>query len=81
MNRKYMDCREAPSVSGCTLRISGGEEEVVRAAAEHEASVHDEPDTPRLREEIRASLGDEDESSIQAPRRDVVQGRMPPAPH
>lgn len=61
MARKYMDCRDAPNVAGCTLRISGEENEVVRAAAEHAASVHQEKDTPKFREELRRHLKDESE--------------------
>ncbi|WP_407061447.1 DUF1059 domain-containing protein [Actinomadura napierensis] len=36
-----------------------GPDEVVRAAAEHAASVHGHADTPELREEIRKGLKDE----------------------
>jgi predicted small metal-binding protein len=57
--RKVADCREFPSESTCTLAISGEEEEVVRAAAEHAASMHGHPDTPELREQIRSGLRDE----------------------
>jgi predicted small metal-binding protein len=59
MSRKVADCRSMPSESGCTLTISGEEDEVVRAASEHAASVHGHEDTPQLREEIRAQLQDE----------------------
>jgi predicted small metal-binding protein len=59
MPRKIIDCRESPSVSGCTLTIAGEEEEVVRAAAMHAADVHEHEDTPELREEIRKGLKDE----------------------
>ena len=59
MARKVADCREMPSESGCTLTIAGAEEEVVRAAAEHAASVHGHQDTPELRAQIRAALKDE----------------------
>ncbi|TDE19582.1 DUF1059 domain-containing protein [Actinomadura sp. 6K520] len=57
--RKVADCRELPSESGCTLTITGEEDEVVRAAAEHAASVHGHTDSPELREEIRGMLKDE----------------------
>ncbi|URM99435.1 DUF1059 domain-containing protein [Actinomadura madurae] len=57
--RKTADCRDMPSESGCTLTISGEEDEVVRAAAEHAVSVHGHADTPELRDEIRAHLKDE----------------------
>ena len=59
MSRKVADCRRMPSESGCTLTISGEEEEVVRAAAEHAVSVHGHEDTPELRDEVRSMLEDE----------------------
>lgn len=59
MARKVADCREMPSESGCTLTISGEEEEVVRAATEHAVSVHGHTDTSELRAQIRAMLKDE----------------------
>ncbi|MFG2624030.1 DUF1059 domain-containing protein [Streptomyces sp. NPDC048473] len=59
MTRKVADCRKYPSVTDCSLTISGEEEEVVRAAAEHAVSVHEHTDGPELREQIRASLDDE----------------------
>jgi len=57
--RKTADCRDMPSESNCTLTISGEEEEVVRAAGEHAASVHGHANTPELREMIRGGLKDE----------------------
>jgi predicted small metal-binding protein len=57
--RKTADCREFPSEVGCTLTISGEEEEVVRAAVEHAISCHGETDSFELREQIRESLKDE----------------------
>jgi predicted small metal-binding protein len=59
MTRKVADCRNAPSVSGCTLTISGEEDEVVRAAAEHAVSVHGHTDGPELRQMVREALEDE----------------------
>jgi predicted small metal-binding protein len=59
MARKFADCREMPSVSNCSLRISGEEEEVVRAAAVHAKDVHGHEDTPEFRKEIRSSLHDD----------------------
>jgi predicted small metal-binding protein len=56
MARKYVDCRDQPSESNCSLAIAGEEDEVVRAAAEHAVSVHGHEDTPELREQIRAGL-------------------------
>ncbi|MFI6941012.1 DUF1059 domain-containing protein [Streptomyces sp. NPDC050418] len=57
--RKVVDCRDTPSEMNCTLTISGEEEEVVRAAAEHAVSVHSHTDSPELREMIRSGLKDE----------------------
>ncbi|MCX4724604.1 DUF1059 domain-containing protein [Streptomyces sp. NPDC090052] len=57
--RKVADCRDMPSESGCTLTISGEEEEVVRAASEHAASVHGHTDSSELREQVRGMLKDE----------------------
>ena len=59
MSRKYVDCRETPSESGCTLAIVGDAEEVVNAAVAHMKSVHghDEPDA-ELAEMVRGELKD-----------------------
>jgi hypothetical protein len=59
MARKVADCREMPSESGCTLTISGKEEEVVAAAAQHAVAVHGHTDGPELREQIRSMLKEE----------------------
>jgi len=56
MARKMADCRRWPSESNCSLVIIGEEEEVVRAAAEHAASVHGHEDTEELRQQVRDFL-------------------------
>ena len=56
MGRCYIDCRELPSVSGCSLRMSGEPEELERAAVMHALDVHQENDSPELREMIRQSM-------------------------
>ncbi|MCI4044339.1 DUF1059 domain-containing protein [Streptomyces sp. TRM75563] len=61
MTRKMADCRKYPSEMNCTLTIVGEEDEVVRAASEHAASVHGHEDGPELREQIRGMLEDTDE--------------------
>ena len=54
MDRKYIDCREYPSESGCTVAISADNEtEVVEAAAQHAVKVHGHQDTPELRDQLR----------------------------
>jgi hypothetical protein len=40
MGRKVADCRDFPSDNGCTLAISGEEDEVVTAATQHAVSAH-----------------------------------------
>ena len=47
MARRSIDCRDHPDDTGCTLYLSGGEDEVIRAAAEHAASVHGMTDNAR----------------------------------
>jgi predicted small metal-binding protein len=59
MARKYIDCREHPDDTGCTLYLSGEEEELLRAVAEHAASVHGMEDTPEVREQFRSMLKEE----------------------
>jgi predicted small metal-binding protein len=56
MTRMMADCRRFPSETNCSLTIVGEEEEVVRAAAEHAASVHGHEDTPEMREQLRQFL-------------------------
>lgn len=56
MARVMADCRRWPSETNCSLVIIGEEDEVVRAAAEHAASVHGHEDGPQLREEVRGTL-------------------------
>jgi uncharacterized protein DUF1059 len=60
MNRVMADCRRFPSDSNCSLTIIGDEDEVIRAAAEHAASVHGHEDTPELRDQIRGLLEGEE---------------------
>lgn len=59
MTRKVADCRKFPSETGCTLTISGEEDEVLRAATEHAVSVHGHTESPELREQIRGILEEE----------------------
>ncbi len=60
VGRKMADCRRFESDSDCSLTIIGDEEEVVRTAAEHAASVHGHVDSPELRAQIREMLEEED---------------------
>ena len=59
MGRKVADCRDFPSESGCTLTISGEEDEVVTAATQHAVTVHGHEDTDEVRTWLRQNLKDE----------------------
>jgi predicted small metal-binding protein len=56
MSRMTIDCRSIPSESGCSLTISGEEDEVMRAATAHAVDVHGHEDGEELRAGLRASL-------------------------
>jgi predicted small metal-binding protein len=58
-DRKYVDCREYPSESNCSLMISGREHEVLTAAVQHAVTAHGHVETPELRASLRGALRDE----------------------
>jgi predicted small metal-binding protein len=58
MARKMIDCRQVPNDIGCTLTISGEEEEVLDAAVTHAVDKHGHQQTAELREELRGALAD-----------------------
>jgi Protein of unknown function (DUF1059) len=58
MARKIVDCRDVPSESGCTLTLTGEEDEVVEAASQHAVAVHGHADDAALRDMIRGGLRD-----------------------
>lgn len=62
--RKFVDCRDMPELN-CSLKISGTEEEVLKAAVEHKISSHGESETPHLRENIKKMLKDDVEMDYQ----------------
>ncbi|MEY2537545.1 MAG: hypothetical protein QOG67_1285 [Verrucomicrobiota bacterium] len=57
-NRKSIDCRDHPSEKNCSLRISGTEQEVLDAAAQHVVSAHGHQNSPELREQLKSMLKD-----------------------
>ena len=59
MARKMIDCGQYPSEINCTLKISGTEEEVLKAAREHAVSSHGHQDSPELVAMLRQGLVDE----------------------
>jgi predicted small metal-binding protein len=54
MTRKYIDCREMPSNTRCTVAIAAEQDdELIEAVVQHAIMVHHEHDTPELRKQIR----------------------------
>ena len=59
MTRKFIDCREFPSDTHCSVAISAdSEEELLGIAVEHAVSVHHHHDTPELRQQLRQLFKD-----------------------
>jgi predicted small metal-binding protein len=74
MARMMADCRRWPSESNCSLTIIGDEEEVVRAAAEHAASVHGHEDNQEMRAQIRNFLEPADAYSNEPRAQEAMPG-------
>jgi len=57
MTRKFIDCREFPSESNCTITIMADDaDELVEAAAQHAVAVHAHEDGPGLREGLKGLI-------------------------
>jgi len=57
MTRKFIDCREFPSESNCSVTImADNTEELLAAAAQHAVAVHKHEDTPELRKGLRGLI-------------------------
>jgi len=57
MSRKYIDCREFPSESKCTVAISAdSEDELIDAAAHHAVQVHGHQDSSDLRTQLKQAV-------------------------
>lgn len=54
MTRKYIDCRDFPSESKCSVAISAdSEKELLEIAMQHAVAVHGHEDTPEARNQLR----------------------------
>ena len=54
MTRQYIDCREFPSDTHCTVALSAdSKEELLEATVQHAVSVHHHQDTPELRVQLQ----------------------------
>lgn len=68
MARKFMDCREMPSESRCTVAIAADDDaELLEAAVQHVVAVHHEQDTPELRQELKRHFQDMSAQGAPAP--------------
>ena len=55
--RKFVDCREMPSESNCTVAISAdSQDELLEAAVQHAVAVHGHKDDDELRNGIRQGI-------------------------
>ena len=54
MARKFIDCREYPSESKCTIALSAdSDDELLEAAVQHAVAVHGHEDSPGFRQQLR----------------------------
>ena len=59
MARKYIDCREFPSDTKCSVTIAAdSERELLDVAAQHAEKVHGHRDTPEFREQLKSAIHD-----------------------
>ena len=57
MARQYIDCREFPSETNCSVAIAAdNERELVEAAVQHAVAVHGHQDTPEFREQLTSII-------------------------
>lgn len=60
MARKFIDCREYPSQTKCTVAISAdSERELLEVAVQHAVTIHGHRDTPELRETLKSMFKEE----------------------
>lgn len=59
MARKMVDCRTIPNEIGCTLAMSGEEEELLEAAVVHAVTRHHDTDSAELRAGVQSAMVDE----------------------
>ena len=69
MGRKFIDCRETPSVMNCSIAISAdSEEELIEAAVQHAVSVREYKDTPDFRKLIKGAIREGTPPLVASPR-------------
>ncbi|ODP32857.1 DUF1059 domain-containing protein [Pandoraea sp. ISTKB] len=59
MARKYIDCREFPSETNCSVALcADSENELLEAAVQHAVTVHKHTDSPELRSQLKTLFHD-----------------------
>jgi len=59
MARKFVDCRQFPSDTKCTVTISADtEQELLDVAVQHAVAVHGHQDTPEFRKQLKTAIND-----------------------
>lgn len=59
MGRKYIDCREFPSETNCSIAIAAdSEQELLDAAVQHAVAVHKHEDTQEFRQQLKQLFKD-----------------------
>lgn len=57
MARKYIDCREVPSESKCSVTIAADTEaELLDVAVQHAVAKHGHTDTPAFRSQLKEAI-------------------------
>jgi predicted small metal-binding protein len=57
MERKYIDCRQIPSDTNCTVTISADtEQELMEVAVQHAVKTHGHQDTPQFRAQLKDAV-------------------------
>lgn len=57
MGRKFIDCREFPSESHCSITIAAdSENELLDAAVQHAVAVHGHQDNAELRGQLKQAI-------------------------
>ena len=57
MARKYIDCRQFPSETKCTVAVSAdSEKELMEIAVQHAVAVHGHKDTPEFRGQLKKAI-------------------------
>ncbi len=57
MTRKFIDCREFPSETQCSVTIAAdSEKELMEVAVQHAVTVHKHEDTPAFRAQLKEAI-------------------------